>query len=59
MISKKIEDKVKIHMEVNDYMKTKDDRLLDFIKKEISYLEKTGKDIKLPFYSAYERKKIH
>jgi len=59
MSSKIIWERVKIHLEINDYMKTKDDRLFDFIKKEIEYLEKTWKEIKLPFYSAYERKKIH
>lgn len=59
MSSKIVWEKIKIHLEVNDYMKTKDDRLYDFIKKEIEYLEKTWKEIKLPFYSAYERKKIH
>lgn len=52
-------EKIKLHLEVNDYMKSKDDRLFDFIKSKISYVEKSGKDIKLPFYSAYERKKIH
>ena len=59
MCSKKIWEKIKLHMEVNDYMKTKDDRLFEFIKKEVAYAEKIGKDVKLPFYSAYERKKIH
>ena len=59
MCSKKIWEKIKIHIEVNDYVKTKDDRLLDYIKKEIWSVEKTGKDIQLPFYSSYERKKIH
>jgi predicted RNA-binding protein Jag len=59
MISKIYWEKIKLHLEVNDYIKTKDDRLFDFIKKEISFLEKTGKDIKLPYFSSYERKKIH
>jgi hypothetical protein len=40
-------------------MKSKDDRLFDFIKSKIRLVEKTGKDIQLPFYSSYERKKIH
>ena len=57
--SKKVWERVKLHIEINDYVKTKDDRLLDFIKSKISYLEKTWIDIQLPFYSAYERKKIH
>jgi len=59
MCSKKTWEKIKLHLEVNDYIKSKDDRLLDFIKHKIDYLVKTWKDIKLPFYTAYERKKIH
>lgn len=59
MSSKLIWERTKLHLEINDYIKTKDDRLFDFIKKEISYLEKTGKEVVLPFYSSYERKKIH
>ncbi len=51
--------KIKLNLKINDYTKTKDDRLFDFIQKEILYLERTWKDIKLPFYSSYERKKIH
>lgn len=31
----------------------------DFVKNKIEFVEKTGKDIVLPFFSAYERKKIH
>ena len=57
--SKKLWEKIKLYIEVNDYIKTKDDRLFDFIKKEIDYLEKTWNKVKLPHYSSYERKKIH
>ena len=59
MAWKKVWERIKLHIEINDYMKTKDDRLFDFIKKEIAYVERTGKDACLPFYWAYERKKIH
>ncbi|MDD2870552.1 MAG: KH domain-containing protein [Candidatus Gracilibacteria bacterium] len=59
MISNKVGEKVKIHLEINDYIKSKDDRLFDFIKSKIEYVKKTKKDFCLPFYSAYERKKIH
>lgn len=59
MSSKTNWEKIKLHLEINDYMKTKNDRLLDFIKHKIHILEKTWKDITLPFYSSYERKKIH
>lgn len=59
MCSKKIWEQTKIHIEVNDYIKSKDDRLFDYIKSKIKLVEKTWKDIQLPYYSSYERKKIH
>lgn len=59
MSSKKVWEQIKLHIEINDYMKSKDDKLFDFIKSKIKLVEKTGKDIQLPFYSSYERKKIH
>lgn len=59
MISKLTWEKSKLHLEINDYVKTKDDRLFDFIKSKIDYVEKSWKDFRLPFYNAYERKKIH
>ncbi|MDP2091250.1 MAG: KH domain-containing protein [Candidatus Gracilibacteria bacterium] len=59
IISNKIGEKIKLHMEVNDYIKSRDDRLFDFIKGKISYVKSSKKDFRLPFYSAYERKKIH
>ncbi len=59
MLSKIIWEKIRLHLEINDYIKTKDDRLFDFIKKEIEYVKKTWKEIRLPYYSSYERKKIH
>lgn len=59
MISTKVWEKIKLHMEINDYIKSRDDRLLDFIKSKISYVKSSKKDFRLPFYSAYDRKKIH
>lgn len=59
MCSKIIWEKIKLSLEINDYMKTKDDRLFDFIKHKIDYLNKNSKEIILPFYSSYERRKIH
>lgn len=46
-------------MEVNDYLKSKDDRLFRYIDSRIDYVLKSGKEIALPNFSAYERKKIH
>ena len=59
MVSKKIWNKIKLHLEVNDYMESKDEKLFLFIKSKIIIVEKTSRDIQLPFYWAYERKKIH
>ncbi len=59
MIAKKVWDKVRLHLEVNDYVETKDERLFSFIKSKIEQLRRTKEDICLPFYTAYERKKIH
>lgn len=61
IVLKKINDseKIKIYLEVNDYLKSKDDRLKDFIISKVKFVEKTWKDLKMPFFSAYDRKKIH
>jgi hypothetical protein len=40
-------------------MEAKDKKLFSFINSKISIVEKSSKDIQLPFYSAYDRKKIH
>ncbi len=47
-----------LHLEINDYLSKKDDKLFDFIQKKIE-AAKNGKEIILPFFNAYERKKIH
>lgn len=46
-------------MEVNDYISKKEDKLLTFVKNKIDLCKKTGKEIILPYFNAYERKKIH
>jgi predicted RNA-binding protein Jag len=59
LINKKAEENIIIHIEVNDYLKSKEDKLLNYIKNKIDYVKETNRDFKLPFFSAYERKKIH
>lgn len=58
ILSKTWETSLIIHLEVNDYLSKKDDKLFSFISKKIE-LVKSWKDIVLPYYSPYERKKIH
>lgn len=48
-----------VHVEVNDYLEKKDEKLLAFIQSKIDLVQKTGKEIILPFLSSYERKKVH
>ena len=57
--SKQIWKRIKINIEVNDYIKREDNKLLNLVKNKIELIEKTWNDIKLPYYSSYERKKIH
>lgn len=52
-------EKYRIYLEVNDYLKSKDDRLKDFVISKIKIVERTGHEVKMPYFSAYERKKIH
>jgi len=59
MINKNSEIRYKFHLEINDYKSTKDDRLFSFIQSKINDVKKTGIECKLPYYSPYERKKIH
>lgn len=59
ILNRKLEENVIIHIEINDYLKSKEDKLLNFIKSKIAFVEQTWRDLKLPFLSAYERKKVH
>ena len=59
LIGKKLEDYIIVHLEINDYMKLKEEKLLSYIKTKIQFVKDTGKEITLPFFTAYERKKVH
>jgi len=59
LISKKSEDKITTHLEINDYLEQKDAKLINFIQTKLNYVAESGKEIILPFFTAYERKKVH
>ena len=59
LITKKLDARAKVHFEVNDYGKQKQEKFFHFIESKINAVLKSGKDIKLPFLTAYERKKVH
>ena len=60
LMSKKLTDeKVKVFLEINDYIQSKDNYLKSTILEKIKYVESSWKDLVLPYYNAYDRKKIH
>ncbi len=52
-------EKTLIHLEINDYLIKKDEKLFDFVRRKAEIVQRTGQEITLPFFNAYERKKIH
>lgn len=60
LLSKKLEHKSFIlHLEINDYLERKEDKLKNFISKKIKELSSSKPEIILPYFNSYERKKIH
>jgi predicted RNA-binding protein Jag len=59
LITRKSGEYINIHVEVNDYLEQKDAKLLHFIATKVEYVKSSGKEIILPFFTAYERKKVH
>lgn len=59
LISKKTGTHIHIHLEINDYLEKKDQKLLDFIQMKIDTLKNSESEVILPYFSAYERKKVH
>ena len=59
LIAKHSQGFVNIHLEINDYMQQKDEKLLHFIASKVRIVQETWKEIILPFFTAYERKKVH
>jgi predicted RNA-binding protein Jag len=52
-------ERIWINLEINDYIAKKFDRVLDFVARKIEYVEQTWREVILPEYNWYERKKIH
>lgn len=58
LIKKQTDKNIILHVEVNDYLSKKEDKLYSFVMKKIE-IAKSWKDVILPFFNSYERKKIH
>lgn len=59
LIEKKTSLFVHVHLEVNDYMKEKDERMFRFLDNKISEAMSTGTDVRIEWLTSYERKKAH
>ena len=59
MVEKTAGKSVLIHLEVNDYLQAKDERLFRYIESKIEYVVRTGEEVTLDALSSYERKKVH
>lgn len=58
IVQKSTQKNIILHVEINDYLTKKEDKLHHFIMKKIDIV-KSGKEVILPFFNSYERKKIH
>lgn len=59
LIEKKTNLFVHVHLEVNNYMKEKDERMFRFLDTKIGQVMSHGKDVRIESLSWYERKKAH
>ena len=59
MIEKQIGHFLHLHLEVNDYMKSKDERLYRFLDSKIAFALESGKVLHIGNLNSYERKKAH
>ena len=59
MIERKTDSLVHVHLEVNDYMKQKDEKLFRFLDSKIAMVTTTGQSIRMPSLTQKKRKKAH
>ncbi len=59
MIERKTSSFVHVHLEVNDYMKQKDEKLMRLIDSKIELVQSTWQSIPIASLTPYERKKAH
>lgn len=56
---KKLGKYIHLHLEVNDYMKAKEERLFRFLDGKIEFVLSSGKVLQIKNLSPFERKKAH
>lgn len=59
MIERQTDGFIHVHLEVNDYMKQKDEKLFRFLDSKVVLVMNTRQPIRMPSLTPYERKKTH
>ncbi len=50
---------VHVHLEVNDYIKSKEEKMFRFLDSKIAFIMSTGKSTQIQNLNSYDRKKAH
>lgn len=59
VLEKTLDTSLLIHLEVNDYLQSKDEKFYRYLDGRIAYAMRSGEEVFLPNLSAYDRKKAH
>jgi predicted RNA-binding protein Jag len=59
MIEKTTTAYVHVHLEVNDYVKSKEEKMFRFLDSKIALVMSTGRPVQVANLSSYDRKKAH
>jgi predicted RNA-binding protein Jag len=59
MIERSLAIQITLHLEINDYIKSREEKLFRYIDSRIDYAIEQQREIILPTMTSYERKKAH
>lgn len=59
ILEKTLDESLMIHLEVNDYLASRDEKFFRYLDSRIEHVMRVGGDLALPNISPYERKKAH
>lgn len=59
ILEKKLGVILMIHLEVNDYLQSKDTKFFHYLESRIAYAMRSGEELIIPNLTSYDRKKAH
>ena len=59
ILEKTLDTSLLIHLEVNDYLQSKDEKFYRYLDSRVEYAIRSGNEISIPNLSSYDRKKAH